>query len=384
MKKIYLDNAATTFPKPKCVIDAMVDFMTNIGCSPGRGGYENSLQSGRLVFEARNIINGFFNGPGVDNVIFTPNITSSLNIAIKSMFKSGWHIITTSMEHNSVIRPLRRLEIDNNISITIVNCNADGTLDPEELKRAITKDTRAVIMTHASNLIGTIMPIQDIGNICKENGLYFILDTAQTAGVLDIDFKGLNLDFLAFTGHKGLLGPQGTGGFIVSDRANMIMTPFIEGGTGSKSDLDIQPNFLPDKFESGTFNTPGIVGLKAGVEFIKNTGIDNIRNHESILADIFINGLKSINGVDIHGPLDSHKQTSTIAINIKDMDASEVSYILDSKYGIMNRAGMHCTPLGHKTIGTFPKGALRFSIGYFNTENEIEYTLDAINKISRL
>ena len=382
MKKVYLDNAATTFPKPKCVIDAMVDFMTNIGCNPGRGGYEQSLESARLVFQTRNALNNFFNGPGVDNVIFTPNITTSLNIALKGMLKKDSHVITTSLEHNSVMRPLRSLENERGISCTVIKCSNNGTLNLEDIKKSIAQNTKAIVMTHASNLIGTILPIEDVGNLCRDYGLYFIVDTAQTAGTLNIDFKKSNMDVLTFTGHKGLLGPQGIGGFLISDRADKVTSSFIEGGTGSKSHLEIQPDFLPDKFESGTLNTVGIAGLKAGIEFINYEGVDNIRLHESSLTGIFMDGLMSIKGIDIYGTRDINRQTSTIAINIKDMDPSEAAYILDSQYGIMIRSGMHCTPLAHKTIGTFPRGALRFSIGYFNTEEEICYTLEALKKIS--
>lgn len=382
MKKVYLDNAATTYPKPAAVINAMVDFMTNIGCNPGRGGYEMSLQSGRIVYETRNKLNHMFNGPGTDNVIFTQNITASLNIAMKGMFKNGWHIITTSMEHNSVIRPLRQLESEKGIKTTIVQCSEDGTLDPHDIIKAITKDTKAVVMTHASNLVGTILPISEVGRICKEHGLYFIVDTAQTAGTLDIDFKESNIDILAFTGHKGLLGPQGIGGFLISDRANDITSCCFEGGTGSKSHMDVQPDFLPDKFESGTLNTPGIAGLKAGIDFISKEGIKTIRYHESELTHAFIEGLKSIDGIKIYGPQDSKKQTSTVSINIEDMDPGEISYILDSSYGIMTRSGIHCTPHAHKTIGSFPKGTVRFSIGYFNTREEIDYVLSSLKEIS--
>ena len=382
MKKVYLDNAATTFPKPKCVIDAMVDFMTNIGCNPGRGGYEQSLESARLVFQTRTALNDFFNGPGVDNVIFTPNITTSLNIALKGMLKKDSHVITTSLEHNSVMRPLRSLENERGISCTVIKCSNNGTLNLEDIKKSIAQNTKAIVMTHASNLIGTILPIEDVGNLCRDYGLYFIVDTAQTAGTLNIDFKKSNMDVLTFTGHKGLLGPQGIGGFLISDRADKVTSSFIEGGTGSKSHLEIQPDFLPDKFESGTLNTVGIAGLKAGIEFINYEGVDNIRLHESSLTGIFMDGLMSIKGIDIYGTRDINRQTSTIAINIKDMDPSEAAYILDSQYGIMIRSGMHCTPLAHKTIGTFPRGALRFSIGYFNTEEEICYTLEALKKIS--
>lgn len=382
MKSIYLDNGATTFPKPKSVVDAMVNFMTNIGCNPGRGGYNQSVQSGRLVFETREIINSFFNGPGSQNVVFTQNITASLNTIIKGMFKEGWHIITTSMEHNSVIRPLRRAAIAGYIDISIVQCKADGSLDPSDIRRAVKSNTRAVIMTHASNLIGTILPAEEVGQICRELGLFFILDTAQSAGTLDVNYKKLNLDVLAFTGHKGLYGPQGIGGFLISDKAAETTLPLMDGGTGSRSHEDTQPDILPDKYESGTLNTAGIAGLKAGIEFIQNTGMNNIRAHESNLLDIFLNGLKSIEGIEIYGPCGSSRQVSVVSINIGDMDPAELAYTLDSEYGIMTRTGLHCTPLAHKTIGTFPRGTVRFSIGYFNTKEDIEYTLDSLRKIA--
>lgn len=381
MRNVYLDNAATSFPKPQCVIDTMVDFMSNIGSNPGRGGYNKSLKSGRIVYETRNLINNLLNGPGVDNTIFTQNITMSLNTVLKGMIKEGWHVITTSLEHNSVMRPLRRLEAERNISISTAQCKQDGTLDAGDIEKLITDKTRAVIMTHASNLIGTILPVEEVGAICKKHGLYLIIDTAQTAGVIDIDFKRFNADVIAFTGHKGLLGPQGTGGFLISDRAAQVTLPLLEGGTGSMSHMESQPEILPDKYESGTLNTVGIAGLKAAIEFINSTGIDNIREHEKKLTSMFIEVLTCTPKVTVYGPLDSSKQTSTISINIEGYDSSEISYMLDSEYGIMTRSGMHCTPCAHKTIGTYPGGTVRFSIGYFNTEDDIQYTLDAIKEI---
>lgn len=384
MRNIYLDNAATSFPKPQCVIDAMTSFMKNIGCNPGRGGYSKSLESGRLVYEARNLLNKFFNGPGSENVVFTQNITMSLNTVIKGMLKKDWHIITTSMEHNSVMRPLRRMEADENIKITVVNCNRDGSLNPIDIENAITEDTRAIVMTHTSNLIGTIMPIKEIGRICSSHGLYFIVDTAQSAGLLDIDFKEMSIDVLAFTGHKSLLGPQGIGGFIISDRADKETSPLLDGGTGSSSHIESQPLMLPDKFESGTLNTVGIAGLKASIEFINTVGLKNIRSHESSLMSLLIQGLSEIENVEIYGPNDTHKQTSTLSFNIKSQDPGEVSYILDTDYGIMCRSGIHCTPSSHKTIDTFPTGTLRLSPGYFNTQDDIQYTLDAIKKIASI
>ncbi|MDI6618717.1 MAG: aminotransferase class V-fold PLP-dependent enzyme [Clostridiales bacterium] len=382
MRKIYLDNASTSYPKPQCVIDTMVDFMKNIGCNPGRGGYEKSVESDRIVYDARKTINDFFNGPSSKNVIFTQNITMSLNTIMKGMFKKNWHIITTSMEHNSVMRPLRSLERERDLNVTVIKCSKEGFLNPDDIKNAITRFTRAVVMTHASNITGTILPAYEVGKICRENGLYFILDSAQTAGTLDIDFKKFNIDALAFTGHKSLLGPPGTGGFIISDFASEITSSLIEGGTGSESDMENQPEILPDKYEGGTLNTPGIASLKSGIDFIKKKTIDKIRRHEQNLTDIFLNGLSSIDGITVYGPRNPALQTGTVSINIKDMDPSEVSFILDSKYGIMTRSGLHCAPSAHKTIETFPKGTVRFSIGYFNTEDEIGYTLDAIREIS--
>jgi cysteine desulfurase family protein len=364
------------------VIEAMVDFMQNIGCNPGRGGYEQSLQSGRIVYETRNLINDFFHGPGSDNVIFTQNITASLNTVIKGMFKEGWHVITTSMEHNSVIRPMRRLEADRNINISIVQCSSGGTLNPADIEKVITDKTRAVVMTHASNLTGTILPISEVGSICKKYGLYFILDTAQSAGVIDIDFEKLNLDVLTFTGHKGLMGPQGIGGFIISERAAKVTLPFIEGGTGSQSHMDTQPEMLPDKFESGTLNTVGIAGLRAGIGYINKEGLNNIRQHEDRLLHMLLEGLSSIMGTEIYGPMNPDMQTAVVAFNIKNMDPAELSFILDSEYGIMTRTGLHCTPLAHKTIGTYPRGCVRLSIGYFNSEDDIKYTLDTIQNIA--
>ncbi len=384
MRKVYLDNSATTFPKPDSVIDAVADFMRYVGASPGRGGYSNSLEAGRIVFQTRKLINGFFNGPGIENVIFTQNITESLNMAINGIFKDGWHIITTSMEHNSVMRPLRTLQEEGKIELTIIKCDKNGFLNVGDVEKSIKDNTKAIVMTHASNLVGTIMPAKEVGRICREHGLLFILDTAQSAGVVDIDFQKFNLDILAFTGHKALLGPQGTGGFLISPRADAVMLPIIQGGTGSKSDEDIQPDMLPDKYESGTLNAAGIAGLKAGIEFIEATGIEKIREHESKLLKMLIEGLHGIENIIIYGPMDVSKMTAVVSINLKSMDPSEFAYMLDRKYGIMARSGLHCAPYAHRTVGSYPIGSVRLSIGYFNTEDDIRYTLGAIREIAKL
>jgi cysteine desulfurase family protein len=382
MGKTYLDNAATTKNKPEAVKNAMIDYLTEISCSPGRGGYKCSLKAGRIIFEARNLLAKLFNVPQSKQVIFTHNITHSLNIAIKGLLDKGDHVITTSMEHNSVLRPLNNLEKKDIIEVDYIKCDCDGLLDTNKVKEKINNKTKMIIITHASNVSGTLMPINKLGKIAKKYNLFYIIDTAQTAGIYDIDFLKTNADILAFTGHKSLMGPTGTGGFAVSKKAANRMDPLIEGGTGSKSNLVSQPEFLPDKFESGTLNTVGIAGLKAGVEFILEKNLENIRNHERTLADRFLSGIEKINNLSLYGPGNIKDQTPTFSITIENKDMAQLSFKLDDKYGIMTRSGLHCAPMAHKTIGTYPKGTLRFSIGYFNKMEEIDYTLTKLDELA--
>lgn len=379
--KIYLDNAATTFPKPESVYDSMNDFMRGIGSSPGRGSYSSALESSRLVYSCRESICDLFNFDKPENVIFTSNITNSLNILLQGIVKEGWHIITSSMEHNSVLRPLYNLKEKLSIELDIINCSENGLLDIEEFKSKIKSNTKLVVLSHASNIIGSIQPLEAIGDICKENNMYFIIDSAQTAGVIPIDFKKLNCSALAFTGHKSLLGPQGIGGFIISDELNEVCTSLVLGGTGSLSSSILQPDFLPDKFESGTLNTPGIVGLMAGINYIKSIGIEDISSRESELCGLFLDSLINMDSVKVYGLKDPKLRTATISVNFNHRDSSEISYLLDSEYGIMTRTGLHCAPLAHKTIGTYPEGALRFSIGPFNDIKDINYTIHSLHKI---
>ncbi|KOR26433.1 aminotransferase class V-fold PLP-dependent enzyme [Clostridium sp. L74] len=379
--KIYLDNAATTYPKPEKVYSSILNYMKNVGASPGRGGYENALTGDRMVYKCRQSLINLFNFNKIENVVFTSNITASLNILIKSIVKDGWHVITSSMDHNSVIRPLVSLEKSNKIELNILNCSEEGLINIEDFKNTIKDNTKLVVLSHASNIIGTIQPLEDIGKICKEKGIYFIIDSAQTAGVLPLDFKKLNCNALAFTGHKALLGPQGIGGFIIDDELNNIATNFIEGGTGSLSESTLQPDFLPDKFESGTMNTPGIAGLLAGIEYINEEGLNTIKEREEYLSKEFINGLLNINSIKVYGPLDASLRTATISINSSKIDNSELGFLLDSEFGIMVRTGLHCAPLAHKTIGSFPQGTLRFSFGAFNDIKDINYALYALNNI---
>lgn len=382
--RVYLDNSSTSFPKPKVVADSIYNYLVNIGGNPGRANHSNALESNRYLYMAREEIASFFNYDKIENVIFTNNITSSLNILINGILKSGDHVITSSMEHNSVIRPLYNLKQTLNIELDIVNANSNGIINVDNIQKAIKPNTKLIVITHASNVTGSIQPIKEIGELCKKNNIYFILDSAQSAGVIDIDFKALSLNALAFTGHKSLLGPQGVGGFIIDDELNKICNPSILGGTGSLSHSLSQPDFLPDKFESGTLNIPGIIGLYEAIKFIKSQGLSTIYEHNNYLRSYLINGILNSGNFSIHGEISSDKSTSCISITHSKLDVSELSYILDSDFNISNRSGLHCAPLAHKTIGTYPEGTVRLSLGYFNTEEEIRYTLDSLNKINSL
>ena len=375
---IYFDNAATTFPKPQIVYDTIMDSMMNYGANPGRSGHKLALKSSRGVFETRQLLSKFFNTGNPMNIVFTFNCTESLNIGIKGILKSGDHVITTSMEHNSILRPIKHLE---NIGVesTIIKANPQGLIDPKDIQDAIKPNTRLIVTTHISNLVGSIAPIEEIGAIAKKHNIYYLVDAAQSAGVYNIDVKKMNIDLLAFPGHKGLLGPQGTGGIYISD--DIEIDSILQGGTGSESSSMIQPNVRPDKFESGTVNAPGVIGLGAGIKYIMDKGIDKIRQHEEELTKYFIEGIINIEGIKIYGPLD-HRQGPVVSLNIANMDSSETSHILDDKYDIAVRPGLHCAPLAHKTIGTLNQGSARFSFGLFNTFDEIDYAIKALKEIA--
>ncbi|MGI6603597.1 MAG: aminotransferase class V-fold PLP-dependent enzyme [bacterium] len=379
---IYLDNAATSNPKPDTVWQAMESYMRTLGTSPGRGGYASSLASGRLVFSTRSRVCSLFNVPTEKQVVFMPNVTYALNTAFKGLLVPGDHVITSSMEHNSVIRPLRFLEAEGDIEVSIVPCNSKGELDPEDVRKALRPDTKMIVLTAASNVTGTLMPIHAVGRIAREAGVYYVLDTAQAAGYLDLNFGDLATDVLAFTGHKSLYGPPGTGGFVLSERAAAQMVPLVQGGTGSRSDREEQPEDLPDKFEAGTLNTVGIAGLGAGVEFVLEQGLARIRVHESNLTRLFIAGLREISGLRFYGPDEDRERVPTVSVTLPGLDLGEVAYRLDAEYGIMVRSGLHCSPLAHRTIGTFPEGTLRFSFGYFNTEVDVHAALQALERFA--
>lgn len=377
---IYLDNAATTYPKPEKVYDAVLDCMKNYCANPGRAGHKLAMRAAREIYDARENIAKLFNIDNPMTIVFTNNATDSLNLAIKGVVKKGDHIITTSMEHNSVIRPIKSLE-KYGIENTIVECDKDGFLNPDDIKNAIKENTKLIVTTHASNVAGTIVDIKSVGEIAKDKNILYLVDASQTAGVYDINVKDINVDMIAAPGHKCLLGPQGTGILYIREYLNVDILK--EGGTGSRSEDLFQPDLTPDKYESGTHNTPGIVGLNEGVKFILETGIDNIRAHEEELCQYMLDRLEEVPNIVIYGPKDSKKRAAVISINIPNIDSGEITFLLDSEYNIATRSGIHCAPLAHKTLGTIEQGAVRFSLGYFNTKKDIDEAVKALKEIEK-
>lgn len=378
MKRIYVDNSSTSFPKAPGVSAAMADFLDNTGCNVNRGGYEAAYDTALAVLETRQLIAAMFHAKQDKNVIFTPSVTYSLNMIIKGFLKPGDHVIVTSLEHNAVMRPLNQM-VNSGIVYNKVECDANGMLNPLDLIPLITSRTKAVIMTHASNVCGTVLPIYDVAAICKKHGIKLIVDAAQTAGLLDLDMQ--YIDALAFTGHKNLLAAQGTGGFIVSEEIARSMDALIAGGTGSVSHEEIQPDYLPDKFEAGTMNIPGILGLRAALRYLNEKGINNILRKELSLTEIFLEGLHGLPEVHIIGNKSLENNVPVVSIDFRNRDNSLIQALLDSNYGIMTRCGLHCSPSAHKTLQTYPQGTIRFSFGHFNTEEEINLILQALKEI---
>ena len=379
MNYVYLDNGATSFPKAPGVARSISDYILNVGTNVNRGAYSASYKAENTLYETRELICQLFNFEKPENVIFTKNITESLNVLIKSLLKGGDHVVVSSMEHNAVMRPLNAL--GNKIKYTKAKCNKLGELDIEDFKNSLKPNTKAVVMTQASNVCGTILDLEKVGKICKENGIYFIIDSAQTAGFLDIDFNKLSADALGFTGHKSLLGPQGIGGFVLNDNLAGEMSTFIEGGTGSLSDTEIQPDYMPDKFESGTLNIPGIYGLNASLKYLLKESLNNVRKKELQLLDKFLQGIYNIENINIVGKKTLDERTGILSLDFTNKDNGIISHKLSKDFGIMTRCGMHCAPSAHRTLGTFPRGTVRFGLNHFNTLEEIEYTLDSIKKI---
>jgi cysteine desulfurase family protein len=377
---LYLDNSATSYPKPPQVAAAMCRWLEQVGGSPGRSGHRLSIDSARQVFEARESLARLLAVPSSRQIVFTKNATEALNLAIQGLLDPGDRVLTTSMEHNSVMRPLRHLVAQGTITLEVVRCSPEGRLDPADVARALERKTRLVVMTHASNVTGTIMPVPEVAALCREQGALLLVDAAQTAGALPLDVAAWGVDLLAFTGHKSLFGPTGTGGLYL--REGVELRPFMRGGTGSNSEQEEQPDFLPDRLESGTLNAVGIAGLQAGLDFVLQTGVGRIREEESALTAMLLKGLAAIPGVTIHGPGSAADMMPVVSLSVAGLAPSEVGYILDEAFGIMTRIGLCCAPSAHRTIGTFPGGTVRLAPGFFTTPADITYTLEALGAIA--
>jgi len=379
---IYLDYAATSWPKPPVVAEAMVAFMEQTGGNPGRSGHRLSVAAGRAVYDTRETLAELFHADDPLRVILSPNVTYALNMALHGLISPGDRVVTSGIEHNSVMRPLRSLEASG-VSVVVVPCAADGSMDLEAMSEALTPETTLVVVNHASNVVGTLSPVAEIARMAHRVGALCIVDAAQTAGVLPIDVQALGVDVLAFTGHKGLLGPTGTGGMVIAPHlAPERFRPPFSGGTGSRSEEELPPEVFPDRLEPGTPNGVGIAGLGASARFLLERGIDVVRRHEVALTERLVSGLEAIHGVTVFGPRDVRDRTATVSIRIDGLRVDEVGWRLDEEFEILTRVGLHCSPAAHHTLGTFPEGTVRLSAGLFSTEAEIDATLDAVRTIA--
>jgi cysteine desulfurase family protein len=371
----YLDNAATSFPKPESVYQAVMHTMREVGASPGRGAYRRSLEAGRILFQARESAATLFSAPDSSRIIFTHSATESLNIALRGTLVPGDHVITSSMEHNSLSRPLHHLQ-HQGIRLTVIQAGLDGRIDPSEVARALTPHTRMIAIGHVSNVSGTIQPIADIAVIAREAGVLFLVDAAQSAGTLPIDVMAIGIDLLAAPGHKGLYGPQGTGILYVA--SHIALKPLLAGGTGTNSTSEEQPDGFPDGFEAGTHNMPGIAGLKAGIDFVLEQGVTVIGTHESSLVTQAITRLQNVPGIKFHSPLDPVIRAAVLSFTISGYDSSSLAFELDQRFEIAVRSGLHCAPRAHRTLGTFPDGTVRMSPGWFSTSEDVANFCDAV------
>ena len=377
---IYFDNSSTSYPKAPGVPQAVKDLL-ECGCfNINRGGYSEAYELSALVFDTREKIAAFFDCPNSRQVVFTGGITQSLNMSLKGLLRSGDHVVTTQMEHNAVVRPLAQLQAQG-IRVDMARCGQDGMLDLADMESKITERTKLVVMSHASNVCGSILPIREVGAICRERGALLLVDSAQTAGVLPISMQRDNIDILAFSGHKGLLATPGIGGLILSQQIADDMVPLIAGGTGSHSHIADMPAELPDRLEAGTLNLPGIAALSVALDYIAETGINEIYTCEMTLLDRLTNGLTAIPGVRVAGPHNSADKCAIAALDFPALDNAAVAARLDAEYGIMTRCGLHCAPTAHKALGTFPRGAVRCSPGHKNTEAEVDELLIALRQI---
>lgn len=381
----YFDNAATSWPKPPGVADAVRDYLLNNGTSAGRGAYREAIESGRLLDHCRAAVRRLFGLAPADAVIFTLNCTDALNLAIKGLIGTRGHLVTTAVDHNSVLRPVNGVQDRGGVLTSILSAHPDTTrIDPRDLQRTLRDDTSLVIVNHASNVTGAVQPVEEIARICRSAGVPFLLDAAQTAGHLPINFHRLPLDLLALPGHKGLLGPLGTGVLCIRESLIDRLAPFREGGTGSASERPVQPAFAPDKFEAGSHNAPGIAGLHAALAWIEARGIEQLRRHELALMQQLIDGLASIDGLKLYGPRTPNERVGVFSVRIDGLDPAELSAILDSQFGVQTRSGLHCAPLAHRTIGTDRDGGTtRISMGPFTSADDVAFVINALSTVAR-
>ncbi|GAB6099654.1 aminotransferase class V-fold PLP-dependent enzyme [Halanaerocella petrolearia] len=375
---IYLDNAATSWPKPEEVYQAMDQFMRHKAANPGRAGHKMAAQAGELVWQTRRLLAEFLNAASSQEIILTKNATEALNLALQGYLEEGDHVVTTSLAHNSILRPLKELEPK--VEVTIIEADNSGQVEIEQIEDNLRQNTKLVAVTHASNVTGFLLPIAEIGELLEEKNIKLLVDAAQTAGVYPLDVQQMKIDLLAFTGHKSLFGPPGTGGLYLNN--GIELNSLLFGGTGSNSEDIYQPRIRPDRYESGTPNTVGLAGLKAGVEFILEEGLDNIRQHEQELLDYLVTELEKIPEVTLYRPTDIDKQAPLLSVNFGTEDSGEVGYILDKAFDIAVRTGLHCAPLAHRSLGTFERGTVRFSLGYFNTLDEIKEVIEISKEIA--
>lgn len=380
MKRIYLDNAATSYPKAPGVSEAVKYCLDEVSGSINRSGSAGFSTAQEVVWETREQIAALFNFPQAENVIFTLNVTQSLNFLLKGLLKPGDHVLVSSLEHNAVMRPLLQLE-QQGVEHSRVWGNKEGRVQTAQFEEQIKPNTKMVVVTHASNVCGSVLPVEEVGALCEQKGLIFIVDAAQTAGVLELDFQKIKADAIAFTGHKGLLGPQGIGGFVLTDELAQQMEPLISGGTGSFSEHEQVPPYLPDKFEAGTMNLPALYGLHASLRYLATTGLEAIRAKELALTQILLDGFADLDGAVLVGPRSLDERVAVVSVDFPGRDNGEMAFRLDKEYGIQTRPGLHCAPTAHKTLGTFPQGSVRFSPGHFNTEQEMHAVIAAVRRI---
>lgn len=384
MNRIYLDQASTSFPKAPGVAQAMMDYLTMNGVNVNRGCYSSAYSAEEVIYETRQLLAELFHFSKCKNVIFTPNVTTSLNFILKGFLKPGDHILVSAMEHNAVMRPVVQLA-SSGISFDRIPCRTDGSMILEKVEELIRPETKAIVTLHASNVCGTRMPLDALGEICQRHQLYFVVDSAQTAGIVPINMDKMHIDALAFTGHKGLRGPQGTGGFLVSQELAEQMEPLISGGTGSVSHTEEIPDFMPDRFESGTPNLPGIYGLHEALLYLKTHSLQAINEKELSLTGYFLEQLQALDDTGRHiriiGKKDLTDRNAVVSIQTPEIDMSQVAWQLDNEYGVMTRVGLYCAPNAHKTLGTYPAGTIRFSFGPENTKNELDFAIQGLKKI---